>query len=123
MVVSGGAPRQMGAPRSRGEAGMILQTIALTRRYGDVVANDAISMDVAAGEIHGLLGPNGAGKSTLVRQVMGLIRPTAGRILLGGIDVASEPSAAKRQCSYQPQAPVGIEGLTPREFVGLVGRL
>ncbi|HVV29947.1 MAG TPA: ABC transporter ATP-binding protein [Mycobacteriales bacterium] len=73
----------------------------LTRRHGTVLANDRISLRVAAGEVFGLLGPNGAGKSTLVRQLVALIRPDAGRIALRGR--ALERRTVGRWVGYLPQ--------------------
>jgi ABC-2 type transport system ATP-binding protein len=63
-------------------------------------ANDGITMRVEPGEVYGLLGPNGAGKSTLVKQVIGLLKPTEGRITLGPYDLVAEPDAARQLCSY-----------------------
>jgi ABC-2 type transport system ATP-binding protein len=88
-----------------------------------VLANDDLSLDVRAGEVFGLLGPNGAGKTTLVSQVLGLLRPTSGAILLDGVDVARAPDVARRSCSYQPQGAAPLEGMTPVEAVELTGRL
>ena len=62
----------------------VLRITDLTRRYGTVLANDSISLRVRAGEVVGLLGHNGVGKSTLVSQVVGLLKPDAGQIMLGG---------------------------------------
>ncbi|MFD0904599.1 ATP-binding cassette domain-containing protein [Actinomadura sediminis] len=56
----------------------------LTKRYGDRIAVDGLTMDVAAGRVTGFLGPNGAGKSTTMRMILGLDRPTAGAALIGG---------------------------------------
>lgn len=67
---------------------LILQTEELTKRYGRRLAVDCISLSVAQGDIFGFLGQNGAGKSTLIRMALGLIRPTRGRALLFGRDVA-----------------------------------
>ena len=103
---------------------MALEIDHVTKVYGgDVRANDDISLRVEAGEVFGLLGPNGAGKTTLVSQVLGLARPTAGVITVGGVDVVSRPAIARRSCSYQPQATVPIRGLTPVEAVEIVGRI
>ena len=76
----------------------MLQTVGLTKRYGDFLANDSIDIDVRPGEIHALLGENGAGKSTLVKAIYGLIQPSAGEIRWHGERIAlSGPSEARRR--------------------------
>lgn len=103
---------------------MLLQVEDLVKEYaGGFRANDGISLDVEAGEVFGLLGPNGAGKSTLVKQVVGLLRPTSGRIVLSGVDVGGHPEHARAAASFQPQTNVPIDGFTPVQAVELVGRL
>jgi ABC-2 type transport system ATP-binding protein len=67
----------------------------LTYRYGDRLAVDRVSFDVAAGEILGFLGPNGAGKTTTVKMLTGQIRPQEGRATLLGLDVARQPKAVQ----------------------------
>jgi ABC-2 type transport system ATP-binding protein len=69
----------------------------LTRHFGEVKAVDGIDMQVNAGEIFGFLGPNGAGKSTAVRMLTTLLRPTAGRAIVAGFDVATEPDEVRRR--------------------------
>jgi ABC-2 type transport system ATP-binding protein len=102
----------------------LLEVRNLTKQYrGGVLANDDLSLDVRAGEVFGLLGPNGAGKTTLVSQVLGLLRPTSGEILLDGVDVAKHPEVARASCSYQPQGSAPLEGMRPQEAVELTGRL
>ena len=102
----------------------LLEVRELTKRYRNgVLANDRLSLDVREGEVFGLLGPNGAGKTTLVSQVLGLLQPTSGQVLLDGVDVARHPDAARAACSYQPQGAAPLEGLTPTEAVQLTGRL
>ncbi len=75
-----GAPAHSGTPRIAVEA--------LSRRYGAVTAIDQISLEVAEGEIVCLLGPSGSGKSTLLRVMAGIERPSVGRVLLDGVEVA-----------------------------------
>lgn len=77
--------------------------VQLTRAFGERVAVNAVSFDVAAGEIFGFLGPNGAGKSTTARMLTGFITPTSGRALIAGIDMAQRPSAARRHIGVVPE--------------------
>ena len=76
---------------------------ALTRRFGGFLAVDDLSFAVRRGEIFGFLGSNGAGKSTTIRMLCGLLRPTAGTALVGGIDVGRDPEAVKRRIGYMSQ--------------------
>jgi ABC-2 type transport system ATP-binding protein len=75
----------------------------LSRRFGDFRAVDDLSFQVQQGEIFGFLGANGAGKSTTIRMLCGLLRPTSGTALVGGVDVASDPEAVKRRIGYMSQ--------------------
>jgi branched-chain amino acid transport system ATP-binding protein len=69
----------------------VLETVAVTRRFGGVVAVHEVSLRVEQGRLHGMIGPNGAGKSTLFHLVTGHLRPTAGRVLFEGRDVTGLP--------------------------------
>jgi ABC-2 type transport system ATP-binding protein len=80
-----------------------IEARGLCRRFGDVLAVDDVDFVVHAGEIFGFLGPNGAGKSTTVRMLTGYVPPTEGRALLAGIDVALDPSAARRHIGVVPE--------------------
>jgi ABC-2 type transport system ATP-binding protein len=75
----------------------------LSRRFGAFTAVDDVSFTVAQGEIFGFLGSNGAGKSTTIRMLCGLLRPTSGTALVGGVDVASDPEGVKRRIGYMSQ--------------------
>ena len=66
----------------------------LIKRYGSFTAVDGVSLDVQPGQIHGFLGPNGAGKTTTIRMIAGLLKPTAGRIVVNGYDLEIEPEHA-----------------------------
>ena len=103
---------------------MLLELDNLTKTYRrGARANDGITLAVERGEVFGLLGHNGAGKTTLVNQIVGLLRPDAGTIVLDGRDVLEDPGFARRACSLQPQSQVPISGLTPRQAIELIGRL
>jgi ABC-2 type transport system ATP-binding protein len=75
----------------------------LTRRFGQFVAVNDVSFDVRAGEIFGFLGSNGAGKSTTIRMLCGLLKPTSGTAIVGGVDVTSDPEGVKRRIGYMSQ--------------------
>jgi ABC-2 type transport system ATP-binding protein len=75
----------------------------LVKRFGSFTAVDGVSFDVRAGEIMGFLGPNGAGKSTLIRMLCGLLRPSAGRAEVAGVDVAADPERVRENIGYMSQ--------------------
>lgn len=93
----------------------------LTRKFGDFTAVDAISFEVAAGEVFGFLGANGAGKTTAIRMLTGLLSPTAGEASVAGHDVRTEADAIKRSIGYMSQRFSLYEDLTPRENIRLYG--
>jgi ABC-2 type transport system ATP-binding protein len=72
----------------------------LTKSYGDFVALDSVSLTVRQGEVFGLLGPNGSGKTTALRTVMGFLRPTFGRAMIGGFDSWRESVEVRRLVSF-----------------------
>lgn len=80
-------------------------TDKLTKRYGERVAVDALSLCVERGEVFGFLGPNGAGKTTTIAMLLGLVRPSAGQALVLGHDVASAPAAALARVGAMIEAP------------------
>jgi len=101
------ADRQEGAPGAavNGESPeRAIRTVDLTRRFGDLVAVNAVSIEVRAREIFGLLGPNGAGKSTMIKLLTTLLPPTAGRAWVAGFDVTREPGRVRRHIGYVSQA-------------------
>lgn len=75
----------------------------LVKRFGDFTAVDNVSFEVGQGEIFGFLGPNGAGKSTTIRILCGLLGPTGGKALVGGLNVASQPERVRRIIGYMSQ--------------------
>ncbi len=75
----------------------------LVKRFGTFVAVDHISLETRKGEIFGFLGPNGAGKSTTIRMLCGLLRPTSGKAVVAGHDVAEDPEAVRQNIGYMSQ--------------------
>lgn len=67
----------------------------LTKDYGTTVAVNKLNLSVAAGEIYGFIGPNGAGKTTTIRMMGGILAPTSGNIIIGGVDMAKNPVDGK----------------------------
>jgi ABC-2 type transport system ATP-binding protein len=100
-----------------------LRIESLTRRYGNLVAVDGLSLEVAAGEIVGFLGPNGAGKTTTLRVCSGLLAPHAGRVVIAGAVLGEAPLAARARLGFVPDEPFLYERLTPREFLDFVAAL
>src|SRR5215211_5926425 len=87
----------------------ILETQALTRRFGALTAVDALTISVERGEVFGLLGPNGAGKTTVIRLLTTLLPPTSGFARVAGFDVARQPAEVRRRIGYVPQM-ISVDG-------------
>lgn len=95
----------------------------LSKRYGSLAAVDSLNLEVRSGEIFGFLGPNGAGKTTTIRVMMGILKPTSGRVILGDFDVERQPEQAKAIAGFIPDRPFIYEKLSGSEFLTFVGRL
>ena len=95
----------------------------LTKRYGNTVAVDRLTLEIPSGSIFGFLGPNGAGKTTTIRLMMGLLEPSAGTVRLGGFDLHAEPLRAKALCGFVPDRPHVYEKLTGAEFLDFAADL
>jgi len=95
----------------------------LTRRFGDLVAVDNVTLSIPAGQICGYLGPNGAGKTTTVRMLTGMIQPTAGTATIAGYDIREESLEVKRRIGVVPELGALYQCLTPFEYLQFVGRL
>jgi ABC-2 type transport system ATP-binding protein len=100
-----------------------IRTRALTKKYGDFVAVDVLSLDVRPGEIFGLLGQNGAGKTTTILMLLGLTEPSGGSARVLGLDPARRPLEVKRRVGYLPDS-VGFYGdLSGRQNLRYTARL
>jgi ABC-2 type transport system ATP-binding protein len=93
----------------------------LTRRFGEFVAVDHVSFDVRQGEVFGFLGSNGAGKSTTIRMLCGLLAPTSGSAVVGGVDVGRDPEGVKRRIGYMSQRFSLYEQLTVDQNIRFFG--
>jgi ABC-2 type transport system ATP-binding protein len=93
-----------GAPeRPGGTAAPAIQALDLTRRFGSLVAVDALNLTVASGGIFGLLGTNGAGKTTVIKMLTTLLAPTSGTALVAGCDIVRDPGSVRRNIGYVSQ--------------------
>ena len=102
---------------------MAISVQGLRRSYGAFTAVHDLSFEVRGGEIVGLIGPNGAGKTTTLRTLAGILKPTAGRVIVDGHDVVQAPIDAKRRLAFMPDEPHLFEYLTVEEHLRLIGRL
>ena len=87
----------------------------VSKRYGDVVALQGVSLEVEEGELFALLGPNGAGKTTLLKIAVGLIQPSGGEVRVFGVNVLKEPAKVKELIGYVPQETIVYDELTGLE--------
>jgi ABC-2 type transport system ATP-binding protein len=101
----------------------LVETIHVSKRFGDKTAVGDVSFQVNAGEIFGFLGPNGAGKTTTIKMIAGLLRPSDGQVKVAGYDVVEQPLKAKAACGYVPDEPNLYAKLTGRELLRFVGDL
>ena len=89
----------------------------------DRPAVDALDLTIYGGEFYALVGPNGAGKTTTLRMVVGLLKPDAGSIRIGGVDALSDPVAAKQITAWLSDEPMIYDKLTPYEYLEFVAGL
>ena len=101
----------------------LIQVENLYRYYGTNCAVQDVSLEVRRGEVVGFLGPNGAGKSTTMLMISGNLAPSAGRILINGIDILDNPRAAKAELGFLPEQPPLYRELTVDEYLAYCTRL
>jgi ABC-2 type transport system ATP-binding protein len=100
-----------------------LRTENLTKKYGSFTALSSLTLEVKKGEILGYLGPNGAGKTTTIRAILGLIKPTAGRAEIFGLDAQTDKVQAHKQLAYVPGESTFWPSLTGAETLHLLGKV
>jgi len=101
----------------------MIQFQGLAKRYGQYQALRPLTLEVARGEVFGFLGPNGAGKTTTIRMLMGILVPSAGRVLVDGLDCHGASADVKRRVGYLPDNPVFYDYLRGREIIQFVAEM
>jgi len=101
----------------------MIDILHLSKKYGDTLAVEDLSLEIPTGEIFALLGPNGAGKSSTVKVLTGLSRPTTGIVRIAGFDVTEEPVEVKKRIGYVPENAILYESLSADEYLDLAGTL
>lgn len=96
-------------------AELAIRARGLTRRFGTLVAVNAVDLDVPKAHVYGFLGPNGSGKSTTIRMLCGLLTPSAGEIEVLGLRIPQQAEAPKRRIGYMTQRFSLFEDLSVRE--------
>ena len=95
----------------------MIKTENLTRRYGDLVAVDSLSITVEPGQVLGFLGPNGAGKTTTMRMIAGFIAPSSGTVSVCGHSLTTDTVAAQACMGYLPEGAPGYDEMTVAGFL------
>jgi len=101
----------------------MIETFGLSKRFGDKLAVDGLSLRAEPGEVMGFLGPNGSGKTTTIRLLMGLLRPSQGRASILGRDCQTDATEIKRHVGYLPEDPFLYPYLSGRELLEFVAGL
>src|SRR5437763_10550416 len=98
-----------------------IETKDLTKKYGDFVALDRLTLSVERGEILGFVGPNGAGKTTTIKILVGLARPTSGSARIAGVDCVKSARQIKRLVGYMPDTFGGYDNMRVGEYLDFFG--
>ncbi|WP_052188105.1 ABC transporter ATP-binding protein [Cellulophaga sp. Hel_I_12] len=99
----------------------VIQVAELTKTFGDFTAVNAITFEVAKGEIFGFLGANGAGKTTAMKMLIGISTPSAGKAIVAGFDVFKDAESIKKNIGYMSQKFALYDDLTVRENIRFFG--
>lgn len=95
----------------------------LTKKFGDLVAVNSVTLTIPRGEFFAMLGPNAAGKTTTLKLLAGLMKPTAGAARVCGFDMQTQPLEARRRLAFVPDFPFLYDKLTAWEFFRFIGQL
>jgi ABC-2 type transport system ATP-binding protein len=101
----------------------MIDFVDVSRSYGDKVAVDRLSLHIATGELYALLGHNGAGKTTAIKMLVGLLRPSVGRVRVGGYDLVDHTREAVALIGFVPDQPFLYDKLSGRELLEFVARM
>src|SRR2546428_2853245 len=99
----------------------VVEIKELTKKYGDFVALERLSLWVERGQILGFVGPNGAGKTTTIKILVGLARPTSGSASIAGVDCVAEARKIKRLVGYMPDTFGGYDNMRVNEYLDFFG--
>jgi ABC-2 type transport system ATP-binding protein len=125
-VVAAPIPEAAPAPTAApvvARAPSVLSLSGLHKRFGDTIAVNGVSLEVAEGSFYGIVGPNGAGKTTTLSMVTGLLRPDAGRVLVHGVDAWKDPVKAKHSIGVLPDKLRMFDRLTGAQLLHYAGSL
>jgi ABC-2 type transport system ATP-binding protein len=101
----------------------MIEATRLTKKFGEFTAVDELSLSVQPGQVVALLGPNGAGKTTTVRMLAGILAPTSGRAMVGGLDVTQAPQQVRRQVGMLTEVPGLYLRMQAMEYLDFFGQL
>jgi ABC-2 type transport system ATP-binding protein len=101
----------------------VIELVHLTKKFGDLVAVNDVSLTIPRGEFFAMLGPNAAGKTTTLKILAGLMKPTSGCARVCGFDMQTQPLDARRRIAYIPDFPFLYDKLTAWEFFRFTGQL
>jgi ABC-2 type transport system ATP-binding protein len=102
---------------------IVIELVRLTKKFGDLVAVNNVTLTIPRGEFFAMLGPNAAGKTTTLKIIAGLMKPTAGAARVCGFDLQVQPLDARRRLAFVPDFPFLYDKLTAWEFFRFIGQL